>query len=54
VRIDDFALVKEAVEGVLVSGACIVGDFYPAGLAGGVVVDVEVRRLVEAVEDRAD
>lgn len=49
VRIDDSAFVEEAIEGVLVCCACIVGDFYPAGLPGRVVVDVEIRGFIEAM-----
>jgi hypothetical protein len=32
--VDDSALVEKAIEGILIGGACIVGNFYSAGLAG--------------------
>jgi len=41
-----------AVEGILIRRARIVGDFYATGVSRGVVVDVEVRRLVEAMQQR--
>ena len=52
-RVDDATFVQIAVEGILVSGACIVGNLDSSGLTSRIVVDIEVGRLVKAMEDWA-
>ena len=51
-RIDNLDIVEEPIEGGLVRRTGIDCDFYATGLPSGIVVNVEVARLVEAVEER--
>lgn len=42
-----------AIEGILIGGARVIGYLDPSRASGRIVVDVKVRGLVEAVNDRA-
>ena len=53
-RVDDATIVKLAVERILVRCARIICDLYSSETSGAVVVDVEVRGLVEAVKYRSN
>ena len=47
-------MTRTAVDGILLGGARIVGDFEPGRLSRGIVVDVEVGALVKAVHQGSD
>jgi hypothetical protein len=51
VRVDDVTGIKRAVESILLGATWVVGYLDPTRSPRGVVIDVEVRCLVEAMED---